>query len=80
MKLAYATPSRRLGNDSSEGAGSGEVSSGFVSRGGFRGGPRGSRRFVRLLMRFFTLRFRFVVIFCFDKRFFVRLSHVEVTM
>lgn len=44
LKLAYATPSRRLGGDSSEGSGGGEVGSGFVPRGGFRGGPRGSRR------------------------------------
>uniref|UniRef100_A0A0K0DBE5 RRM domain-containing protein n=1 Tax=Angiostrongylus cantonensis TaxID=6313 RepID=A0A0K0DBE5_ANGCA len=43
VKLAYATPSRRVGGDSaSEDTGGGDVGSGFVQRRGFRGGPRGT--------------------------------------
>ncbi|VDO43609.1 unnamed protein product [Haemonchus placei] len=77
VKLAYATPSRRQGGDAEEHA---EGGANGTPRGGSRGGLRGSRRFVRTLMHFIKSRCRFVVISCFDKRFLVRLSHVEVTI
>ncbi|CAJ0603533.1 unnamed protein product [Cylicocyclus nassatus] len=42
VKLAYATPSRRHGDATEEGAG--DSTTNHSPRGGFRGGPRGSRR------------------------------------
>ncbi|KIH59817.1 hnRNP-L/PTB/hephaestus splicing factor family protein [Ancylostoma duodenale] len=70
VKLAYATPPRRHGDATEDGGGDG--GSGYPPRGGFRGGPRGSRRFVKL-KRFDSPRCRFVVtIFAFLIKDFVR--------